>query len=271
MNPLELMELHKVEFTKKELEVYELITNNYDSISGSTATVFANRFGISQSVLSRFCKKLGYSGYGELRMAMYQSPDSSNESDRNPTLQIEKTARLIGELSQTVASSLEQETIDSLAKRVIAARFIYTIGQGMSMTSATALTIQLLIQSLPTSFLNAGLEAEALHCMNDKDLVFIFSDKNPTFQNFFETVRELPANSKPHLILITLSPRHPHAQMADEVIVLPRLPSKNSSIGIGSLYSMLFFGTYLAQAVSAQRAQLVQESKHKEKGIFHEN
>lgn len=255
MTPLERMELHKDEFTTKELEVYGIIRDNYNLISGSTATVFASNFGISQSVLSRFCKKLGYSGYGELRMAMYQVPRRTQVSDDSEASgYLERMASSISALARNVTLALEETDLNRVVGRLLSANRIYVLGQGMSMAPATAFTIQMLIRSLPAAYLNAGFEAESLHCMTDSDVAVIFSVRNPTFENFLETARELPSHRVPHTILVTLSPNHPHAKLVDETFVLPRSIGGIDDVNLSSLYPMLFFGTYLLQAVDNTRA-----------------
>ena len=255
MTPLERMELHKDEFTTKELEVYGIIRDNYNLISGSTATVFASNFGISQSVLSRFCKKLGYSGYGELRMAMYQVPRRTQMPDEpEANGYLERMASSISALAHNVTLSLEETELNRAVDRLISANRIYVLGQGMSMAPATAFTIQTLIRSLPAAYLNAGFEAESLHCMTDSDVAVIFSVRNPTFEIFLETARELPSRRVPHTILVTLSPNHPHAKLVDETFVLPRSIGGIDDVNLSSLYPMLFFGTYLLQAVDNARA-----------------
>lgn len=256
MSPLTRMELHKEEFTAKELEVYEIIRDNYTLISGSTATVFANNFNISQSVLSRFCKKLGYSGYGELRMAMYQVPEVRNEDGGDQGSYLERASSSIGSLAHSVCLSLDPDCLDEIVSRLLKANRIYVLGQGMSMTSATSLAIQMLIRSLPASYLNAGFEAESLHCMADTDVAILFSVRNPTFENFLETVRELPGNRVPYTLLVTLSPNHPHAKHVDKAIVVPRSTGGIDDVNLSSLYPMLFFGTYLMQAVDNARISL---------------
>lgn len=266
MAPLERMELHKDEFTTKELEVYGIIRDNYNLISGSTATVFASNFGISQSVLSRFCKKLGYSGYGELRMAMYQVPRRTQVSDDSEVSgYLERMASSISTLAHNVTLALEEAELNRVVGRLLSANRIYVLGQGMSMAPATAFTIQMLIRSLPAAYLNAGFEAESLHCMTDSDVAVIFSVRNPTFENFLETARELPSHRVPHTILVTLSPNHPHAKLVDETFVLPRSIGGIDDVNLSSLYPMLFFGTYLMQAVDNVQATAAETDDERSK------
>ena len=257
MGPLSLMELHKDEFTAKELEVYEIIHDNYALISGSTATVFAKNFGISQSVLSRFCKKLGYSGYGELRMAMYQIPDGDERetgSAGGGTHPLETMSSSVSSLAHNLGLALDLDQLRGIARRLLGADRIYTLGQGMSMVSANALAIQLLIRSLPAIYLNPGVEAESLHCMTDRDVTVIFAVRNPTFENFIETIRELPKDRRPYTLLVTLSPKHPHAKYVSETVTLPRSTGGAGDVNLSSLYPMLFFGTYLLQMIGSTRA-----------------
>ncbi|WP_164215273.1 MurR/RpiR family transcriptional regulator [Virgibacillus sp. YIM 98842] len=65
-----LMEQHKNKFTKSELKLYNFITENFENIVYQSLTEMAIACHVGEATVLRFCRKLGYKGYQEFKLAL---------------------------------------------------------------------------------------------------------------------------------------------------------------------------------------------------------
>lgn len=67
MNPIFLMQVNKTNMTKSELVIMNYTLKNLEKVSDLTINDFADNLKMSKSAISRFCKKIGYSGYSQFK------------------------------------------------------------------------------------------------------------------------------------------------------------------------------------------------------------
>lgn len=133
------IETKKKNFTSKELEVCELLEEDPFSFAASTATEISKRYGVSQAAVSRFCQKLGFTGYSDFRMNLMLATQTSKKHTIDSTPDYAKSlADIIIQLSQKLDDSL----LEDLAKRVLNSRNSYTSGYGASDTAASLLAFR---------------------------------------------------------------------------------------------------------------------------------
>ncbi|WP_176448737.1 MurR/RpiR family transcriptional regulator [Lentibacillus sp. CBA3610] len=65
-----LMEQYKNTFTKSEQKLYNYITNNFEQIVYQSLTEIAIDCQVGEATVLRFCRKLGYKGYQEFKLAL---------------------------------------------------------------------------------------------------------------------------------------------------------------------------------------------------------
>ncbi|GAA0463913.1 MurR/RpiR family transcriptional regulator [Alkalibacillus silvisoli] len=65
-----LMEQHKNNFTKSEQKLYQYITDNFEQIVYQSLTEIAIACQVGEATVLRFCRKLGYKGYQEFKLAL---------------------------------------------------------------------------------------------------------------------------------------------------------------------------------------------------------
>lgn len=222
MNIWKRMDNCKDEFTPKEFEVYELVKKDPYAFSGSTAMEIANRYNISQSAISRFCQKIGYSGFADFRMSMVMEtavhPDDS-ENHRVPTTR--DFSFYIQDFVQQTKNYLPNKLLQKLTEHICRANTIYVSGYVASHVAAEMLYLKLISIKIPAHLIPSSSEIEALRIMQNTDLVILFSAFNPSYRNFFNFISDLSPSERPYVILIANTNKHPLRNKADETIVLP--------------------------------------------------
>ncbi|GAB3790505.1 MurR/RpiR family transcriptional regulator [Virgibacillus kimchii] len=65
-----LMEQNKNTFTKSELKLYNFITENFEKVVYQSLTEIAIACQVGEATVLRFCRKLGYKGYQDFKLAL---------------------------------------------------------------------------------------------------------------------------------------------------------------------------------------------------------
>lgn len=126
--------------TGKEKKVAEFILENFESAVGMSISELADAAGVVKSVVVRFCKSVGFTGYSEFKVALaaelaknkdfnfvpYINPDdnSGNVLDKIFSANI-KT------LHDTMAH-IDRETLNQIVESLYTAKNIYIYGVGTS-------------------------------------------------------------------------------------------------------------------------------------------
>lgn len=248
MDAYRQMELHKDELTPRELGVYEAIVNNDELVRGSSSTELAKALGVSQSVISRFCQKIGFSGYGDFRMSLYQSVGKlEGRGERGAGRDI---ADYYSDAVYEVRRALPDDLLDELAQRAIGARDVYISGFGGSAVPASFLGTLLSQDSIRAHVVAPGDEIGVLHFTSERDLFVLFSLMNPTHASFVSTVRELNPKRRPYVVMVTGTPSHPLRREVDQVIALPSWNAKRGDAYLPPTFAATLFCMLLSHAVS---------------------
>lgn len=248
MDAYRQMELHKDELTPRELCVYEAIVNNNELVRGSSSTELAKALGISQSAISRFCKKIGFSGYGDFRMSLYQTVGKlEGRGEKGDERDI---ADYYSDAVYEVRRTLPDELLDELARDVTGARDVYISGYGGSAGPASLLGTLLSQDSVRAHVIAPGDEIGALHFSSEKDLFVLFSLMNPTHRNFVSTASELNPKRRPRLLLVSGTASHPLRQEVDQMVALPSWNTRRGTAYVTPAFAATLFCMLLSQAVS---------------------
>lgn len=71
--------------------IAEYILNNYSTLSNSSISQFASLVGTSEAAVIRFCKRLGLSGYAELKVRMIEDKSNGKNNFEDMTLDLNCT------------------------------------------------------------------------------------------------------------------------------------------------------------------------------------
>lgn len=128
------------EMPNSEKKLADYIFKNYDKIAEMSTTVLSKNAGIAKSVIVRFCRRLGFSGYTDFRLAL--SREQARNEQLNFTPYIEKDDSEIKILDKIfsadiktlhdTATSIERADFKKAVDILYNAKSIYIYGIGTS-------------------------------------------------------------------------------------------------------------------------------------------
>ena len=217
MNPFQIMELNKPNFTPNDLLIYETILNDPAKMIYMTTSQLAETCGVSQPALSRFVKGLGYSRYQDFRAELISCLANKTELDALGSGHLRYFNvfyQLLGEAEQLLTADFIKEQIHYINK------FDHVFASGMAKSYHPALLLEILsrkarrnIHAVPHDLL---LELGDSMTENDLLIVFSVSAKPVTMDD------AVHANGK--ILLITANPHHKYHEAVDKEILLPYVP-----------------------------------------------
>lgn len=135
MDPITLMKINITNFTKSELKIMEYSIQNLSLVSTLSIIEFATAINTSKSAVSRFCQKLGYSGYSQFKyeVKQYSSKNKNQIAKQNVESSVASVyASTILKLNKTL-NALEMDKFKSLLLNARRAKVF-----GVSETGLTA-------------------------------------------------------------------------------------------------------------------------------------
>ena len=245
------------EMTPKEHEVYELIQKHTFLFASSTASDLASRFNISQSAISRFCKRIGYEGYSDFRLDCYVALHSKPFVDKSQ-LTSHDQAYYLSQLVLETNKMLSTEQLEQLCLRMQKAATVFVTGHGNSYPPSYILSLHLMLEGKRSFTVQPGFEIETLHMVEPNDVIVLFTAENATHRKFLSFVKDMPQRKRPYIVLVTNIKQHPLRKMANEVIVLPTWTSLDYPVYVDSsvgpiVFCFLFIDIY--QRLVAQQKE----------------
>lgn len=253
MNPFEQMQLKQGSFTATDWQVYDAINANIDAVFRGTATLLAEELGVSQAALTRFCKKLGYNGFSDFKMAAYQYHKAA-ATQESPSTAIEYYVQLL----QRIPAAMEEADIDALVERLVSSRMVLTSGNHKSALSAQLMAYNLIKFGIVSHFWSHDMFASIEQVVTDKDTLVIFSATSRAFRPIFDFMRDEPPEHQPYTVLVTMNNRNPPRTKVDQVIWLPNYQNQNYPQYLESQVTFMVFidllTNVIAQRLSTPRA-----------------
>ena len=233
----DLIEINKSTFTDNDNTISAALIEYPGLIERYTVSQLAEYLKVSTASIMRFAKKLGYSGYSELRFDYMKSAHTGTgqDSDLNNN-DLQQYTRLTIESLERM-SSMDETIFISLAKEIKKHKKIYAIGSGKS---------GLVAEYMRYSFIRLGKSIETAtesvmirdipKGADRDDLIIFFSEKAGSASNILrEFIRDVQSDSKAKIIIITCNPKSIYEKLVSSVIVIPDVDTKQEGIRSHSL------------------------------------
>ncbi|HZG79027.1 MAG TPA: MurR/RpiR family transcriptional regulator [Paenibacillus sp.] len=224
--------------TKAEKKVAEAVQANPEEAVLYTITDLSEKAGVGETSVIRFCRKLGFGGYHEFKLAIAQHVVSEPRHFSGEVLEGDDAAVVLQKLTSRNARMIEDAgtlvsaaSLEEAARALASGKRIHVFGVGSSgMTAMDAYY----------SFMRIGLAADvqrdghiiamSASLANEGDVVFGISTSGST-KDLVDTLRTAKANGAT-TICLTSQGRSPITQYADVVLLVP---AKESPFQGGSL------------------------------------
>lgn len=209
------------DLTKTEKRIADYIMINMDTIMEQTISDIAAGINTSEITVSRFCKKIGYSGLQSLKIALASEMQSANEpvfcdvskDDSNEDVARKVFQNINDGMSDTL-KLLDFSAIEQAVNRLVEAKKIAVYGFGNSATVCRDIETRFLRFGIPVqAFSDAHQQITSAALMQDGDVVIAVSHTGATLE-LLESV-ELAKQNGATIIAITSYAKSPLVKLAD--------------------------------------------------------
>ncbi len=223
MNILSQLKSQRETLSKAEAKVADVILSAPDEAVNMPTSELASRAGVSDPMVSRFCRSLGCTGFPEFKVELARSlahqssfiSEAVSEGDNASTV-IEKRISANQAALEYLRSHIDAKTVNAAVELLGNARQITIAGMGGSAAIAQDAHHKLFRLGVPTIAYDDHLMLRmAAAAANPDDCFLVFSFTGRT--KVMIEIAELVKGSGAHLIAIT-NPTSPLAKLADVTI-----------------------------------------------------
>ena len=213
-------------FTAAEKKLADYILSAQDCISRMSISQLASACSVADATVSRFCRRLGYKGYPDFKLAIanasiHRLEDNplSGEITREDTLEA-ISQKLLNANTTAMAQTLEVLNLEAVAEAAAVLRestSVLCMGQGGSMliaSEAAHLFSTISGKFRPVS--DSHMQAMAAVMMEPTDSILFYSYSGSTLA-MLDTLKTAKERGS-RVILVTRFPNSPGAALADIVL-----------------------------------------------------
>jgi DNA-binding MurR/RpiR family transcriptional regulator len=135
---LHTISVYENAFTKSEKILYEFLQTHIDDIIYMSVTELAERIGVGESTILRFCRKVGYKGYQDFKLNVAQylgAGQLEKQTDQSQSLMEKVETTLINSIKKSTLL-IEEETVEAAVDLLAGANRVLFFGVGSSGVAA---------------------------------------------------------------------------------------------------------------------------------------
>ncbi|MGX6961718.1 MurR/RpiR family transcriptional regulator [Vagococcus xieshaowenii] len=203
--------------TKSEKKVADYILSQGEKLIYTTMGEVKAQTGVGDATIVRFCQKIGYSGFSELKIDIAKEDFSQMKEQEQVADLFEHAARQLVTAIDETKHSFEMDKIDEVSQLIVSARHVYIYGVGASGQSGLDLERMLIKVGIPsTAIIDSHYQAQSATIVTPQDVVIVFSLSGKT-KDTFDTVK-IAKDKGANIVVITSYGLSPIAQLADVVL-----------------------------------------------------
>ena len=230
--------------TPTDKKIAQAVLNNPDDFARLETAAISGVYGFSQPALTRFAKRIGYSGYAEFKYDIARNKNIL--ADHNDDSLASETARLLVKTEEMFPEQAMMDIVDVLNR----AERIFVTGYHRSRASADLLNSALINFRYPSQAIAYDEVFKMDAFCRKTDLLIVFSVSSSIYKDLIKNISE--SDSKPETMLITSSKKHDLARYFDHVIVLPDGKAIQASYSMDPAITNLFFINLLSMYLTKQ-------------------
>ena len=256
-------------FSKAEKKVAQAVQSDPQKVILMTITDLSEKAGVGDTTVIRFCRKLGFHGYQEFKLAIAQdlvkSPaflekqDESGDVPGDVTKMItRKNIRMI----QNTLDFLDEGALHAAVNMLVQAKRTLLCGVGASAVTALDIYHRFLRLNMNVEvFMDGHLIAMAASLAGEKDVVFGISTSGSTKEivDSFQLAKQNGAG----ILCITSHARSPITRIADTVLLVPSTESPLEGGSFSTKIAQLHLLDIILNMLIAQKADEAEASIRK--------
>lgn len=261
---------NRTNMTATEHEIANFILEKPVEASENTITTLSNKVGVSEASINRFCKKIGFKGFNDFKIAVAQDSYYRKMQDKKRAASSLKFSETLAfdytELLNITSEDISQELLKEIADELQKVKNIYIVAFSEAHTVAIHFHYQLLMLNIPSMVVNDIALLEILmHRCDENDLVFVITENgnNKSLNGLIEIARQ--NGSKIYSLTSFESSRL--SELSTKSFIIPNRLSINQSSMISSYISYFFVIDLITGTLIKADIKFVRE-KLKNEGII---
>lgn len=245
-----LEKLYQIEnFTPTEQSIIQYIINHMHHISDMSISQLAHTTHSSNAAIIRICKKLGYNGYKDFKLALAIELESSKFIDRSidfstPFYQSESSLEIINDISslyretiQLIQSQLNISHLEKMSQHLMNSQRIFIFAIGDSRITAMNFINKLMKINIYPILATENYEEIAMaYNMTSQDCALMISYTGIN-ERFYSCAKILNQNKIPLIILTANEKSH----LLNYASLSLTIPNMENDFKIGTFYSQISF------------------------------
>lgn len=246
MNSIDKIKERYQKLTKSEKKIADYIFSNQHRVVHSTMNDLSQLLGVGDATIMRFCKKLDYNGFTDLKISIAKDNiHATKESFNNFSL-----LNTINDSLSRTHQLIDEENFNNAVTLIRNAKNISIFGKGQSGMSAEDFQKLLLgIGVHATTFVDSDFQYNAAASLQEDDLLIVFSLTGRT-ADLIDAIN-IAKNKSSKIIGITNYLLSPIAKLSDIVLqssydefISSPIPGRVSQMYISGLLVELYENNY---------------------------
>ncbi|RGI32308.1 MurR/RpiR family transcriptional regulator [Melissococcus sp. OM08-11BH] len=213
----QLLQDHYETLTKSEKKIADYITTTNEKIIHSTMSEVKQETGVGDATIIRFCQKLGFSGFTDLKIEIAKEDFTNKKKQNNSTFFYSDFATNLAHTLKMTEKILDNHALDTAINLLSSAKNIHIFGMGSSGNTANDLESMFLRVGLQANAsIDPHLQAQIASLLTKEDLVIGLSLSGKTKDTYGSL--KIAKQNQATIIAITNYLLSPIAQLADVVL-----------------------------------------------------
>ncbi|MGV2881714.1 MurR/RpiR family transcriptional regulator [Paenibacillus sonchi] len=244
---------NKGNLTFIENEIAQFVMNNPEFFTKNTITAIAQEVGVSETSINRFCKKVGFKGFNDFKIAIaqdthYRNMNSKVQQRENISF-ADSLAFDYNDLIMNTSAMIEEEDISNAVKIIVKAKTIHIFGVLSSWMAALELKQKLSLVGINAFAYNDSYNMKLSASQSTPDDVVIAITRSGSVREIIDALN-LASQNNAKIITITSYNSTAITEYSDiKLIASDKLSVKNNALlseHITFLFVIdLIFGTLL--------------------------
>lgn len=254
-DPFEIIQTRQAIMTRADRGIAAYIVSHPVQIARLNIEELAAAAGTSPSAVSRFCKRMGYDSFSNLKLQMVRTLVAHNgvaESRQKAESPAQAIARLYAQYILQIPQWISNQDICDITAMLANARHVKLFGLNRTFNSARQMEQRLLRMGYVCAAVNERISMNDLAgIMTSRDLVIIFT-VNDNEHIYLPIARALHQGRCP-LVCITMNPALPFQKYCRKYVVLPKISDDTSFSFLDNQVIFFVYIEILLEAIAGVR------------------